>query len=379
MKQELINYLKINGKSEAESWYDLAVKFKIGEGLTVKKRAKKAQDIWRGYKRSEKIELSDGLAIKKLRVWDAPDGTKKQSVEYAAVVLKQEEPNIKEIWEQFKKDATKYAPKYSSINYPKDNKGLMEICIPDLHLGKLAWDKETGEDYDLEEAKTRFFKAIMYFLSVSKNVEKFVLVVGNDFFNSDTMSNTTTPNGRNGYKGTPQQDDSRWQKTFLEGRKLLVQAIDELRRVAPVDVIIIPGNHDHQRSFYLGDTLESWYRNCREVYIDNRPKTRKYYQYGQNLLGYTHGDKEKQADLPLIMANEVPTAWANSKFREWHVGHIHKTVTNEMIGCTVRTIPSLSGTDAYHAEHGYTGSKKGAHGYFWDAEKGLVALHQFNL
>lgn len=375
MKQELINYLVINGKTDGESWLDLAVRFKIGEGLPAKKRAKKAQDLWRGHKRNSK----ESLRVKRVKYWDAPDGTVKSSVEYAVAPEPAIENVIKNVWEDFKKEAAKHTPKYSSISYPKGRKGLMEVCIPDLHLGKLSWGDETGEDYDLEEAKARYFKALMYLLGVSKDVEKFVFVVGNDFFNSDTMGYTTTPSGRNGYKGTPQQDDSRWQKTFLEGRKLLVRCIDELRSIAPVDVIMVPGNHDHQKVFYLGDTLESWYRNCKEVHINNLPKTRKYYQYGKVLIGYTHGEKEKHADLPLIMATENPHSWAGTKIREWHLGHLHKTMVNEMQGVVLRTIPSLCGTDAYHYENGYVGSAKSAHGYLWDAEKGLTSIHQFNL
>lgn len=379
-KEQLVSYLIANGKNEGESWLDLAVKFRIGEGLPAKKRAKKAQDLWRGYKRANRgIAPSANLVVKRVKEWDGPGGERKQSIEYAAVTAGPNEDTLKEVWEQFKKDAKSYAPKYSSITYPKGRKGLMEICIPDLHLGKLSWGDETGEDYDIEEAKTRYFKALKYLLEVSSDVEKFVLVVGNDFFNSDTMGNTTTPSGRNGYKGTPQQDDSRWQKMFLEGRKLLVRCIDELRAVAPVEVMMIPGNHDHQKVFYLGDTLESWYRNCKEVTINNVPKTRKYFQYGKVLIGYTHGEKEKHADLPIIMATENPVAWSTTTIREWHLGHLHKTHVTEANGVVTRIIPSLCGTDAYHYENGYVGNIKAAHGYMWDAEKGLKAIHQFNL
>jgi len=379
-KDQLISYLLTNGKTDGESWLDLALRFKIGEGLPAKKRAKKAQDLWRGYKRANRgISPATNLIVKRVKEWDGPGGERKQSIEYAAVNPINEN-SLKTVWEEFKKDAAKYAPKYSSVSYPKSGrKGLMEICIPDLHLGKLSWGDETGEDYDLEEAKTRYFKALKYLLEVSKDVERFVLVVGNDFFNSDTMGNTTTPSGRNSYKGTPQQDDSRWQKMFLEGRKLLVKCIDELRAIAPVDVVLVPGNHDHQKVFYLGDTLESWYRNCAEVNINNVPKTRKYYKYGKVLIGYTHGEKEKHIDLPIIMATENPKDWSETSIREWHLGHLHKNMVNEMSGVVVRTIPSLCGTDAYHYENGYVGNLKAAHGYLWDKEKGLTALYQFNL
>lgn len=388
MKQNLISYLVQHGKDEKESWGELAERFKIGEGLPNRKRAKKAQDIWRGHLRkhptAEKpapvgvVDNSSIYPIKKYKVWDGIDGKRKESIEYA-VTLKNEEDNIKQVWADIKKDALVYSPQYARITYKQTSDSVMEICIPDLHLGKLAWDKESGEDYNLEIAKERFRSAILHFKSLAKNVKKFVLIVGNDFFNSDTLNGTTTPSSRNGFKGTPQHDDSRWQKTFMEGRRLIVECIDELREVAYVDVMIIPGNHDHQRSFYLGEVLEAWYHNCHEVVIDNSPKLRKYYAFGKVLLAFTHGDKEKLIDLPLLMAQEEPMLWASAKFKEWHIGHTHKTQTIDHMGVLIRTIPSLAGTDAYHYEHGYTVTKKAAHAYMWNPDKGLICTYQYNL
>jgi len=47
-KELLINYLtsKVN---RTETWYEIAVKFEIGKGLTNQQRAKKANDIWRRF------------------------------------------------------------------------------------------------------------------------------------------------------------------------------------------------------------------------------------------------------------------------------------------------------------------------------------------
>jgi hypothetical protein len=73
---------------------------------------------------------------------------------------------------------------------------------------------------------------------------------------------------------------------------------------------MVPGNHDYERNFYLGDSLEGWFYNNPNVTVDNSANPRKYYKYGQVLIGYTHGNEEKVTDLPLIMAHERSTDWA---------------------------------------------------------------------
>jgi len=289
------------------------------------------------------------------------------------------------IREEFKKDIQELSPKVEKYKYNilKDLPGrLLEINIFDLHLGKVAWSEEIGQEYNLEIASTVFLQAIRYFIQKSKNenIEKILLPVGNDFFNSDyahPYSRTT--------KGTPQEEDVRWQKTFRTGRNLIVQAATELSQLAPVDIIMIPGNHDFERTFYLGDSLEAWFHNNENILVDNSPTPRKYYPYGKVLLGFTHGSEENIKDLPGIMAQEVPDLWGRTVYREFHLGHLHHKKsraflpTTEVQGTLVRHMSSLSGTDAWHHRKGYVGARRSAEAMIWDKELGLESNLYFNL
>ena len=249
----------------------------------------------------------------------------------------------------------------------------MEISIFDLHFGKLTWDEETGQNYDIKIAKELFLSCLAQLLEQSRNyeVERILFPIGNDFFNVDNKENTTTA-------GTPQDEDTRWKKTFTRGRQLIVEAIDTLRQIAPVDVIVVPGNHDAERSFYLGDAIECWYHSCPDVTVNNTAKVRKYYQYGNCLIGFTHGRDEKTFELPMIMATEASTMWAHTKFREWHLGEIHhkKEIkwisTEEFKGTTVRFLRSITSTDAWHFQQGYVNNLRAGEGFVWDKDNGLV-------
>lgn len=379
-KQKLIDYLIANdGKPENETWYDLGLRFGIGDGLSQGKRAKKTQDMWRSYKRSESYakDNESTLPIKKLKTWETYAGVKRTSVEYNVPV----ENSIKALEEakrQFIEDAKRYAPKYDTVSYKHhllySGERLLEISIPDLHAGKMSWIPETDEDYNIRLAVNRFKEAIEYFLEIGKamQVTRFLLPIGNDLLNSEGLSQATTG-------GTPQQDDCRYQKSFTMVRKMLVESIDKLRKVAPVDIVVVSGNHDRERCYYIGETLECWYHNCDEVKIDNSPKLRKYYRYGKSLIGYTHGSDEKHDHLPIIMATETPKDFADTKFRFWHLGHLHKYQVQEQFGITVRILPSLCSTDAWHKQHGFVGNLKAAQAYLYSKTEGYLAHFQYTI
>ncbi len=267
---------------------------------------------------------------------------------------------------------------------------LLEISIFDLHIGKLAWGGETYENYDVKIARERFLSALEKLIQRASGFpySRILFPVGNDFFNSDTIYNTTT-------KGTPQDEDLRWQKTFKIGTKLLVDAINLLKQTgAPVDVLVIPGNHDFERSYYLGEYLDAWFNNDPIVNIDNGASPRKYYVFGNVLLGFTHGSEEKESSLPLIMASDITSKpyWSETKFHEWHLGHIHRkrnisysvvdnknNVLNEDLGVTVRYLSSLTGTEEWHHKKGFVGAIKAADAFVWNEEYGLVAHLNTNL
>lgn len=256
---------------------------------------------------------------------------------------------------------------------------LAELDIFDLHYGKLCWAAECGEDMDVKIAERDFREAVARLRDAAKpyGITKFLFPIGNDYLNVDNEARTT-------FAGTPQDEDGRWQRTFVNGRKLLAWAIRYLREVAPVDVLVVRGNHDWQRTFYLGDSLECLFSETKEVSIDNTPTGRKYYTFGNVLLGFTHSDKELVKDLPLTMAVEVPEKWAAAKYREFHCGHLHhKRVRDfqpvlEHKSITVRHLSSLTAADAWHAGKGYR-SQRAAQCFIWHKNRGCLAELAFNL
>jgi len=256
---------------------------------------------------------------------------------------------------------------YRTRDYTTGN--MLEINIPDSHFGKMSWGAETGDrPYDTPIAAETFLRALQNLIELSKGFEydKVLFVVGNDLLNSDDELGRTT-------KGTFVSTDGRYQKTFGIVRKTITKAIEMLREIAPVEVVMVSGNHDNLGVWHLGDSLECCFDNYEDVTVRNEPTQRKYVRFGSVLLMLTHGDKGKREDYPLLMATERSKDFGETKYREIHTGHIHQTKLQEWHGIRVRILPSLSPPDAWHSENSFTGQQRNAEAYVWNSTHGLIA------
>ena len=273
--------------------------------------------------------------------------------------------------ERLKDEAKKFARIPKTIARKSNDSGnMLEINIPDIHFGKLAWGTETMyENFDSTIAEQMYMRALATLLERVKgySFDKIIFVVGNDLFNSDNIENQTT-------KGTIVTTDGRYHKTFWKVRRTITRCIEMLREIAPVEVLLVPGNHDNLSVWHLGDSLECYFANYEDVTIDNEPTPRKYVEWGSVMLMLCHGDKGKRAEYPQLMASERSEMWGRTKYRECHTGHTHMTKTDEKYGCRVRVLPALCPPDDWHSEQGLVGNLRNAEAYVWNAEEGLIAI-----
>jgi len=254
---------------------------------------------------------------------------------------------------------------------------LLEVSLFDAHFGLLAWGKETGEDYDLKISEQKYQAAVEDLLQKTRGCapERIVFPLGNDFFHVNNPEGVT-PAGHNAL-----DVDGRLAKVLETGELAVIRALESCSRLAPVTVLWIPGNHDPETSFYLCRIIKAYFRNDPRVKVDCGPSPRKYLHYGQNLIGYPHGNEERHADLPTIMAGENRGTWGRVKYCEWHVGHLHKqketrySASDTYGGIIVRTLPSLAGTDAWHFKKGYVNGRRIAEANLYDHDQGPVATY----
>tara|TARA_B100001250_G_scaffold363616_2_gene343070 strand:- start:6201 stop:7292 length:1092 start_codon:yes stop_codon:yes gene_type:complete len=266
-----------------------------------------------------------------------------------------------------------YSPAYTTIKRKKGNH-LLVINPADIHIGKYANELETGEKYDCETAVMRVMEGIEGLIQQSKgfDIDRVLFCIGNDVLHVDNVYNTTT-------KGTHQDTDGKWWEHYEIALMLYVRCIETLRQIAPVDVIHSMSNHDYQSGFHLAHTLKSWFRKATDIMFDITVANRKYYNYGNNLIGLEHGDGAKMDKLPLLMAQERPEMWSQSKFRYWYLHHIHHKVKHkwldakDYIGVTVEYMRSPSSADSWHSRKGFCGAYKACEAFIHNKESGQVA------
>lgn len=267
-----------------------------------------------------------------------------------------------------------HAPNYEPFKR-KFNKvdNLLVIDIADAHFGKLASAYETGKAYDIQEAKKRCIEGVEGIISKCEkfSFKKVLMIAGNDVLHYDNPRQTTT-------SGTLQNSDVMFFDMFNVALETYVQIIESLLIDYDVDIVFNPSNHDYQSGWMFARTLSAWFKNCKNVTIDDSIAHRKYYKFGNNMIGSNHGDGAKLDVLPLLMAQENPKMWAETKYRYVYLHHIHHKQVykflsgKDFIGVTVEYLRSPSEADSWHSRNGYCGNKKAIEGFIHNYDEGQI-------
>lgn len=252
---------------------------------------------------------------------------------------------------------------------PHDDEFAAFIMPSDLHVGKFGWQLETGSDYNIEITRGRLMSALD---DLERRLLKFgrptkiLTGVGSDYFHVDNYFHGTT-------RGTSQDMDGTTAKMIKEGLDIWSMFIERLRTIAPVEMFAMSGNHDKILSYCMIEWCSAYWRMCDDVTVNVSPKDRSYTMVGNTLVGISHSEDTKHKELPNLMAVEAPELWGRSKHRVWFTGHWHADMTQEMRGTKVHVIPSLAGSDRWHARNGYIGNQKILPAYVLDHRHGEVA------
>jgi hypothetical protein len=305
------------------------------------------------------IDLSSvGIAWSKDKAWSIQFRPNKDSG-----------PSFEQMLQDHIEDVKEHVYDYKKIERPKHSSPCLLLVDPaDIHIGKLASSFETGEEYNVQIAVQRVKDGVAGILRKSKgfNIDKIVFVAGNDVLHIDTPKRTTSA-------GTPQDTDGMWYDNFLIAKRLYVDVIEELMKIADVHVMYNPSNHDYTNGFFLADAIQSWFRKSKNVTFDVSISHRKYYQYGNNLIGTTHGDGAKMQDLPILMAQESKEAWSKCENKYIYMHHVHHKTSKDFVGVTVEALRSPSGTDSWHHRNGYQHAPKAVEGFIHEKEGGQIA------
>ena len=228
------------------------------------------------------------------------------------------------------------------------NDDLMAVYpMGDPHFGLHAWWQDAGEDFDLKLAEDLTCGAIDRLVNSAPSAKTALLLNLGDMFHADNQQNVS--------KSGHQLDvDGRWAKVQQVGLKAMLHCIKRLlEKHEKVIFRINKGNHDGHSSYALALMISCYFDKEPRVEVDLSPAVSWYYQFGKVLIGSTHGDTIKGADMVAIMAADKPKAWGETIHRYWYVGHVHHQDTKEYRGGVVEYFRTLAARDAWHTGQGY--------------------------
>ncbi len=244
----------------------------------------------------------------------------------------------------------------------------VEINFCDVHIGKFISELVSNGVYDTDLAIHRYNNAIDD--AIGKigifDIRKIIFIVGQDYMNVDNLSGTTT-------KGTRQDMNDFYETIYKKAYSCLIETVEKLRKVAPVDVIYVKGNHDKQTTFSMVCGLEEMYKamNIKDVNVDSGLKQRKYVTFGDVLIGYGHGEEERNRIFD-CMQDDQRHNWHKTR-KYFHLSHKHRESKQEKAGVIYQWLGALSENCNWTWSCGFVGSEKKGHVFVYDDEYGLEA------
>jgi len=225
--------------------------------------------------------------------------------------------------------------------------------LTDCHIGMLAWDKETGEDWDLNIAEETLVTTLIQMIAAAPNSEVGIVNQLGDFLHFDSLTPMTPTNHH------ILDADSRYQKVVEVAVRVLRRVITAaLAKHKFVRVYAHEGNHDPAGSVWLRVMFSQLYSDNPRVYVEKSPNPYVAWRHGNTLIGFHHGHLAKPTSLPLIFAAKYSKEWGETEYRYVHIGHRHHVHEIEHPGVKVVQHPTLASPDAYAARGGWLSKRQ---------------------
>lgn len=238
--------------------------------------------------------------------------------------------------------------------------------LADVHIGMMAWGRETGEDYDTAIAVKRVRDWMGRAVDASPaSGEAIILGVG-DLTHADDQTNMT-PRSKHIL-----DVDTRHFKTLELTIAALAYAIEyAARKHDRVTVRILPGNHDQTSYLAVLFALAERYRDNPRVAVQKVPGEFWVMRFGKCLFAAHHGHGGKPERMVMALADDHAEAWGKTKHRVLWTGHLHHLKAADIGGVTWEQLRAVTARDAYAVSHAYT-ARAQLQAITFDADQGEV-------
>lgn len=211
-------------------------------------------------------------------------------------------------------------------------KRMLVVPLYDLHFGINSYD-------NMKTFADKIIAAI-----IGGCYEKIVIELGGDLLHSDYLKSTKT------VKGT-QLDHVDMINAWEDAADFVKSIIEPaIKNSSIAELRAIGGNHDFDLQWAFVEMIKARYP---QLNVLNPGSYRQVFTYGKVGIMMAHGDTAK-AKLSQLFANEYPSEWSNSMWREVHWGHFHTEVVKDEGGAIQRQFGTPKPSDGYEVKNGYT-------------------------
>ena len=241
-------------------------------------------------------------------------------------------------------------PRVSLMSPPPfgNDKILNCYVITDYHLGMLAWDEETGENWDIKIGEDLIMKWFAQAIQQSPDADTAIFAQLSDFLHFDGMD-AVTPASKHLL-----DVDTRFAKLVRSAIRVLRTVIDMLlQKHQRVHIIMADANHDPVSQIWLREWFSVLYENEPRISVDRSPNPYNAYEFGKTALFFHHGHKRKVANVSQVFASQFREMFGRTKYAYVHMGHLHSIDVKENNLMIVEQHRTLAPSDAYAARGGW--------------------------
>lgn len=245
--------------------------------------------------------------------------------------------------------------------------GLLTVYpLADVHIGMMAWGKETGEDYDTTIAADRVRSWVSRAVNASPASDVAVILGVGDLTHADDQLNMT-PRSKHVL-----DVDTRHFKTLEMTIAALAYSVEyAAAKHSRVIVRILPGNHDLNTYMAVMFALAERYRDNPRIEVQKVPGEFWVMRHGKCLLAAHHGHGGKPERMVMYLADEHAAEWGQTRHRFLFTGHLHHLKAADIGGVQWMQLRAITAKDAYAAGNAYS-ARASLEAITFDADQGEI-------
>lgn len=239
--------------------------------------------------------------------------------------------------------------KVSAAPLRRDKDIIPWINIGDGHLGMLAYEAQTGENFNLEIAQRELCGAISILIDEMPATERLVINDLGDFTHYENEEAVTEASGH-------RLDAAAFFALLIQTYSKVMRFVVEkaLEKAKFVDVIVNQGNHSRKNDLWMAELLRVAYGHTGRVNVLNNDNVFIAYRMGNTFVMTHHSDKCKPARLAHVMATDFAADWGETEYRYIDIGHIHHgMILKEHPGVSVESFNTLAPKDNWAHQGGW--------------------------